>query len=415
MFAVPYTRAGAGLCHYGRSSFKHLVTNRYLLITPQQRNTTVAYYLAFIGLGMASSIIGPTLKALAEQTHSGLDQISILFTFKSLGFLIGAFFVGRAYDRFAGHPIIVIAMIGMMIALILVPLVSWLVLLSGVIFLLGLAMGSLDVGGNTLLVWVHREKIGPYMNGLHFIWGAGGVISPLILIGLSYFFIQDMRWTYWLLGLYLIPILIWLARIPSPHSPTKEEEDNQAGNQVLFVGLVSLFYFLNIGAEVSASGWIVTYASEMGLASEGAAAFLSSLFFGTLTLTRLISIPFTARYRPSQLIMFDLIVCSLAALFMLLFPRSWIAILIGISGFGIGIATIFPMMLAFAQNRIALAGRVTSWFFLGGSLGGMSIPWIVGQFFERLSPLIVLYAILICTIGSAVVFGILKVGWERKV
>jgi hypothetical protein len=43
-----------------------------------------------------------------------------------------------------------------------------LALLAGAIFALGMAEGALDVGGNTLLVWVHQEKVGPFMNGLHF-------------------------------------------------------------------------------------------------------------------------------------------------------------------------------------------------------------------------------------------------------
>lgn len=364
---------------------------------------------------MSSAILGPTLKALAEQTGSSLDQISILFAVKSLGFLLGSFVVGRAYDRIPAHPIMTGALVGMIVMMMLVPFIGWLPLLGGVMLLLGLSMGSVDVGGNTLIAWVHREKIGPYMNGLHFIWGVGGVLSPLILIGLAYLVVDDVRWTYWLIALYLVPLVFWLVRIPSPQ-PLVSTDDSKSGiGQLPFVVLVTVFYFLNIGAEVCTSGWIVTYATETKLVSETAAAFLSSLFFGSLTLTRLITIPFAARFRPSQILIFDLAICLLSALIMVLFPWSWVAIVIGVAGMGIGIASIFPTMLAFVQNRILLTGRMTSWIFLGASLGGMSIPWIVGQLFERISPQVVLYAILLCTVGSIVVFGVLKTGWERKV
>ena len=265
---------------------------------------------------MSSAILGPTLKALAEQTGSSLDQISILFAVKSLGFLLGSFVVGRAYDRIPAHPIMTGALVGMIVMMMLVPFIGWLPLLGGVMLLLGLSMGSVDVGGNTLIAWVHREKIGPYMNGLHFIWGVGGVLSPLILIGLAYLVVDDVRWTYWLIALYLVPLVFWLVRIPSPQ-PLVSTDDSKSGiGQLPFVVLVTVFYFLNIGAEVCTSGWIVTYATETKLVSETAAAFLSSLFFGSLTLTRLITIPFAARFRPSQILIFDLAICLLSALIM---------------------------------------------------------------------------------------------------
>lgn len=362
---------------------------------------------------MASSIVGPTLKTLADQTGSSLNEISVLFAFKSFGFLLGSFWLGRAYDKWAGHPIMVGALITIAFTLLLVPVLEWLVLLTGVAFLLGVAMGSLDVGGNTLLIWVHRNNVGPYMNGLHFVWGLGGVLAPLLLIALTSVAADNVRWTYWLIALFLVPVLFWLLQIQSPQSSVSTREESEGGGDYLFVGLVSLFYFLYIGAEVSTSGWIVTYAVETELATESAAAILSSLFFGTLTLTRLISIPLAARYRPSQLLLFDLVVCLLSALLMVLQPHSWYALQVGVAGLGIGMATIFPIMLSFAQNRMELAGRVTSWFFLGGSLGGMSIPWLVGQVFEAFSPQVVLYSILVCTLGATVIFGVLKAGWER--
>lgn len=358
--------------------------------------------------------MGPTLQGLAEQTNVDLDQISILFALKSFGFLMGSFVIGRLYDRISGHPIMVTAMLGMVAMLILVPLAGQLPLLGGAILLLGLAMGSLDIGGNTLLVWTHREKVGPYMNGLHFIWGVGGVLTPLILVGLTYIVTENLRWTYWSMALFLIPIAVWMTRIPSPIPVAEQEEETDDSNQVLLLGLIALFYFLYIGAEATTSGWLVTYASKTGLASETSAAFLNSLFFATLTITRLIMIPLAARYRPSQILMADLAICIASALLLVLQPLSWTMMLIGVGGLGIGMSSIFPMMLAFAQNRMPVTGKTTSWFFLGGGIGGMSVPWIVGQLFERVSPQVVLMTILICVLGTAVVFWLIKTGWERR-
>lgn len=369
-------------------------------------------------------MLGPTLQALTEQTESSLDRISILFTVKSLGFLVGSFFVGRIYDRVKGHPIFLVALLGMTATLFLIPLVNQLTTLSIIIFFLGLCLGSLDVGGNTLLVWVHRKKVGPYMNGLHFIWGAGAVLTPLILVGLTYIVSSDssmaldvraldVRWTYWIIGLFMIPVALWVIRLPSPAAAQPEEVAEEDSSHVVLLILLGLFYFLYIGAEVSITGWIVTYVTQTGLVSLTTAAYLNSAFFAALTITRLIMIPVAARYRPSPILIANLLICIISAALMVAMPLSWPAILTGIIGLGIGMSTIFPMMLAFAQNRMAVTGKTTSWIFLGASAGGMSVPWVVGQLFERISPQVVLIAILACVVGTAIVFGVIKAGWER--
>ena len=55
----------------------------------------------------------------------------------------------------------------MAVALVLTPLMSLLGALTAVILAHGVADGMVDVGSNTLLVWVYRDKVGPWMNGLH--------------------------------------------------------------------------------------------------------------------------------------------------------------------------------------------------------------------------------------------------------
>src|SRR5688500_12271000 len=142
---------------------------------------TIVYYLSFILLGASTAASGPSLPKLAEHTSSGLDRISLIFVFGSLGYLIGSYFGGRAYDRVPGHKLMAIAVLGLALVTALIPVAPalWLLLLA--MFLSGLAAGILDVGCNTLLLWTHGKNAGPFMNGLHFFFGVGSFIAPLIL------------------------------------------------------------------------------------------------------------------------------------------------------------------------------------------------------------------------------------------
>ncbi|HEY3474975.1 MAG TPA: MFS transporter, partial [Anaerolineales bacterium] len=147
----------------------------------QKYITTAAYYVAFILLGLTIAAEGPTLLKLAEHTSSALDQISSIFLFGSLGYLLGSFFGGRVYDRIPGHRFMagVLVFLGLIIALVPVATSRW--MLFSIVLVLGLAKGALDVGCNTLLLWVHNEAVGPFMNGLHAFFGVGAFIAPLIV------------------------------------------------------------------------------------------------------------------------------------------------------------------------------------------------------------------------------------------
>ena len=47
----------------------------------------------------------------------------------------------------------------------------------------GANMGVLDTIGNTLLIYAHGDKIGPWMQAMHFHFGLGALLSPLFVRG----------------------------------------------------------------------------------------------------------------------------------------------------------------------------------------------------------------------------------------
>ena len=351
-----------------------------------QISKTIGYYVAFVSLGLAGAVLGPTLLGLAEHTHSRRDEISFLFVANSLGYLAGSLIGGRLYDRVPGHPVMAAALIFVAVTLALAPIAPLLWLLAGVFLLLGLVTGALDVGGNTLLVWVHGHRVGPFMNGLHFFWGLGAFLAPIIIalvIGSS----GDITWAYWMLAVLMLPVIAGLLRLPSPvPQPSSQVSESKRANHLLLVILIASFLFLYVGAEGSLGGWIFTYTVALRLSSETAAAYLTSAFWGSLTAGRLLAIPIAARLQPRSVLLIDLAGCLISMGIILLWPRSLAAVWIGAIGTGLSMASIFPTTLSLAESRLHITGQMTSWFFVGSSLGGMTVPWIIGQLFEPVGP-----------------------------
>jgi FHS family Na+ dependent glucose MFS transporter 1 len=293
------------------------------------------------------------------------------------------------------------------------PLMPRLWLLAAVWLAMGAASGGLDVGGNTLLVWVHGRQVGPFMNGLHFFFGVGAFLSPL-LVALAASLGGGITWSYWTLALLALPAGAWLLRLASPPAP-QDGEDGAAGPaSPWLVALLALFLLLYVGAESAFGGWIYTYAVAQGLGGGAAAAYLTSAFWGSLTVGRLLTIPLAIRFRPLPILIGSLAGCLASAGAVLLWPGSLVAVWSGTLGMGLGMAAIFPTTMALAERRMTITGRVTGWFLAGSSVGGMSLPWLIGQLFEPVGPWVMAGIILAAMAAATAVLGIFTLRTARE-
>lgn len=356
-----------------------LNTNQQKLIT------TSAYYLAFILLGLTISAEGPTLLKLSEHTSSTLGQISSIFLFGSFGYLVGSYISGRIYDRVPGHQFMAGILVLLGIVTALVPVVTSLNVLLIIILILGLAKGALDVGCNTLLLWVHNETVGPFMNGLHAFFGVGAFVAPLIVANVMKA-TNDIYWVYWSFAIAALPIALFIWNLPSPPARATPEEHKATPLPVLPVAVMVLCFLLYVGAEAGYGNWIYTYAFKRNLGTEITANYLTSAFWGFFTVGRLLGILISTRARSLTILAVDFIGCLASVSLILLFQESATVLWIGSILLGVSLASIFPTFLTLAEERMHVTGSMTGWFLVGGGLGGMLMPWLIGQAFVRAGP-----------------------------
>jgi len=367
---------------------------------------TIGYYLVFICLGMVMGALGPTLPFLAQNTGTSVSAISVLFMARSFGYLVGSFQGGRLLDRFAGHPLMMGALFLLGLTQLFIPLISWLGLLVICIFIMGLTAAMIDVGGNTLIVWLHREKVGPYFNGLHFFWGVGAFFSPIIIVQLIPKN-NGLISAYWILAGLTLPGIIWLGFLKSPKVEFHSDRDTAEKKPIYHVVLIliMLLFFLYVGVEVGFGGWIFTYTITLQLATEKSAAILTSFFWAALTTGRLITIPLAIRFSPSRLLMGNYSGCLVALGIILIGTNSIHLLWVGTILLGLGMAAIFPTLLSLAQQFLPASGKITRWFFISASFGGMTIPWSIGQFFDICGPQITMMILLVDVSCASLIFA----------
>jgi fucose permease len=342
------------------------------------------YYAAFVGLGLSAAALGPSLPSLADQTRSDLADVSILFSVQSLGYLLGTIAAGRLVDRVQGHPVLVAVLAWLAASLVLVPSFSTLGPTMAFVCTLGLGMGMLDVGCNTLLVWRFRDRAGPYLNGLHCIYGVGAFLSPIVLAEVSGR-AGSLQAGYGTLALLLAPAAILLLVSQSPARIRFDASTEQVPFDKVFVAIGAVFFFIYTGAESAAGGWIYTYAVRSGLATDEAGAYVTATFWGAVALGRFVAIAVAVRQTPGRMLIVTLPAAVLSVAVMLVTPGPAI-VWAGTFMLGLTVAAVFPTMLALVGERTPISGSVTSLLFASASCGAMFLPWLIGQLFEPLGP-----------------------------
>jgi fucose permease len=347
---------------------------------------------------MTTAASGPSLLKLADHTSSGLDRISLIFIFGSLGYVAGSYFGGRAYDRFPGHKLMAMTLLVIAVASVIIPLSTTLTVLLLLMFLSGLASGILDVGCNTLLLWTHKEKSGPFMNGLHFFFGVGSLIAPLLLAQVL-LRTNDIYWLYYSFAILSVPIMIWLWLLPEPSHSLHEDTEVSSTFPVVPVILIVLLFLFYVGLELGFGNWIYTYALTLNLGTTVTAAYLTSLFWGSFTLGRLLGVWVSTRMRAHTTIVVDLIGCTISTIIIMVWKESSLALWIGTFGLGLSMASIFPNIMMLAGERMQITGAITGWFLVGSGAGGMLIPWLLGQIFAHTGPQLMTTVLLAVTLA----------------
>jgi fucose permease len=376
-----------------------------MISSKRKPNLLIASYFAmFIVLGMIEASLGIMLPSLAKKIGLPLSQVSIIFSAHALGYLFASFLGGQFFDQKPGHRVLSSMMVFSILFMIFIPLTPSFWMITGLFFFLGITAGMLDIGGNTLLIWALGTSVGPFMNSLHLFYGMGTFLIPLIITGVTSISGVPEK-AYWLVCLLLIPIMISLFFLPSPKMNASQDNSITPQRRGFLIALLVSLFFLITGAEFAYGGWIYSYAIASNLANGPTAAYLTSAYWGSFTLARLVSIPAATRLRSQTILQAGLTIALAGLGIISLFPRSLAGIWMGTICVGIGIATLFPTALTWVGRFLQIDGRTTGLFFVGASLGNMTLPWLIGQFFEKSGAQVTL---LITAIDLAAAFLILR-------
>jgi len=346
---------------------------------------TIAYDTAFICLGFVVAIFGPTLAGLAANTNTSLATISTVFVTNSFGRMCGSLVGGRLLDRVPGHLVMVTGFVILALTFVAIPLAQISTLLAIILAVSGFGQNMIDVGANTLIVWIHGAKVGPYMATLHFAFGVGAFLAPLFATRVSTF-TGGIEWVYWAVAGLTLPFIIWLLSLPSPTRRTASSLTSETKVNWTLVALIAAFFFFVVGVELGMSLWTFTYGIKIHLDNSLGPALLASPFWGAYSLGRLIAIPVSIRVSPERMLLVDVLSLIVSATVFLLGQAVQVLTWLGVLGIGLSVASVFPTMLTFTGRQLNVTGKINGLLFTASTTGSMFFPWLIGQLFDRIGP-----------------------------
>lgn len=320
-------------------------------------------------------------------------------------------------------------------------------------------------GSNACCLRIWGKKGAPYLQGLHFAYGFGGFLAPILaapflsaqipitgdlsLLGVTQnittellsgvqnatdfelkitasesISIPTITVAYsivGILGTLVCGCFIAVYIFSSSEKPNAEKEEEVKIRDpglyftIIVVILACLQTGLISGVEISFAQMLTSYVvkSTHNL-SKVTGSYMTSVYWATFTATRALSIPLTCKVKVKHLLIFDLILSVTAALILLTIgtwsePALWA----GTALLGIGVASIFPATLSWVEKYININNRIASIFTLVSSVLEMTVPLSISMYLGT-QPNVLFQFMTAATISCCVLFVILSVSLTRK-
>lgn len=142
---------------------------------------TCVLYLSYFALGLCASVPGPTLLDLQHIVNTDTKHIAFIYSSRSTGYLLGSLLGGILFDFVKSKQVLLIVCnFFMSLSAVATPWSPNLGALVAAMAIGGLAMGALDTGSNVWLLNIWGKESAPFLQALHFAFGVGGFMAPLI-------------------------------------------------------------------------------------------------------------------------------------------------------------------------------------------------------------------------------------------
>jgi fucose permease len=341
---------------------------------------TCGVFYTFLVFGFTDNLKGPTLPALLDDLNLNYSLGGTILFGAYLGFLIATLLTGFLSDIAGKKAPLLVAGACLVLGILGFTSSSSAVLLTVTMVLLGLGLGSIELGANSIIVDLHTARKGLFLNLMAVFHGAGSMLAPLyagrmLEAGSSWRVVY--RWD--LLAAVIILIIFLLVKYPAHQPLNPERLDLGKIWKTAFTGGMGWYYLaisVYVALEIGIAAWIVEFLQETRGQSVSASTMALSLLFLMVTIGRFLGGFLVDRVGFLR----SVLIAILAATFLValgIFGPASMSLALPLSGLFLSI--IFPTLTAAAsEGHQENVGAILGVLFTFAGVGGMLGPWLIG-------------------------------------
>jgi MFS transporter, FHS family, glucose/mannose:H+ symporter len=353
------------------------------LHTPSQQSQGATYWLhsSFVLTGVMTTLLGPMLPVLSAHWSLSDARAGYFFTAQFVGSMLGVALSGLLVQRCGYRTALVAGLAAMAVGSTALLLSSNSVGLAAV-FGYGIGLGLEIPAANLLIAELNPTRQTAAINYLSLFWGIGAVGCPFAVAAFAMFHHTAEFLFLMAAVLTLLSLVLALAPIAMPIAAQPEQPSASTRSiwRSPFLFVLGALFYLYVGTENSLAGWIASYAQQMH-AFPGTLPTITPAVFWIGLLGGRGLVPIALRYlRDRSLARLGLLIAAGGAA-ALLASHSVEVLLIGIATAGLGLASVFPIIISLLPLHYGkMAPSVSGPMFMLAGLGGATLPGLVGAF-----------------------------------
>jgi MFS transporter, FHS family, glucose/mannose:H+ symporter len=373
----PHTVSAASSTEYDSdlASGDGATSGPLLLLT---RYEAAAGFGIFVLLGALQAMYGPSIPSLRADFHLSAPVAGLLLSAQFWGAVMGVVAYGAAARHVAATWRLGIAMVSIVAGCGLLGLaVNWPMALPAALAI-GFGSGALIVALNTAFATGFGGRSTAMVNLLNAAYGAGAVLGP---VGVAVAPGNSFRAVFLAAGGVAVLLILPAVRIPQGTSSEAGVSWPQGRRAVTVLAVFLLIFLLYDGLESDIGGWAATQLKFNGF-SGAAAANITALFWGALTLGRIVLAPVTQRFASHRLLTVQLI--AVVAVMVLAHRSGLVPAAYTVTGFLL--APIFPVLFVWVQRTFPNVRSAASFVLFAALSGSAAFPPLVGKLIGATSP-----------------------------
>ncbi|KID97909.1 MFS efflux transporter, partial [Metarhizium majus ARSEF 297] len=348
--------------------------------------------LCSLGDGLSDSAAGALIPYMETYYEIGYGVVSLIFVGQALGFVAAAVVLDTMRARLGRAKLLAVSQACM--ALGYVPLVATgpFVLVILAFFLVGFGLAINVAMGNTFCGALQNGTL--VLGLLHGTYGIGGISGPLVATALVA--VAGAIWSrYYIVTLGVVLLSLAMAlwsfwSFEKEQSPAARAREAQPDGTFLLgmmsalklrvVLLGAIFIFAYQGAEVSISGWVISFLINVRDGDPSSVGYVSSGFWAGITAGRFFLSGPAQRIGEKRFV-YGLVVGAIAFQILVWLVPNIVGNAVAVSIVGLLLGPVYPCSAAVfmraMSHRDALSGMGT--ISACGSLGGAVAPFFTGM------------------------------------